>query len=578
MFDVVIKNGTVIDGTGKARFQADLGVEGNRITAVEDIGKAEAKTTLDATDKIVCPGFVDPHSHAELAMFREDHHTLLEPLIRQGITTFVGGNCGMSLAPLQEKNLAAIGTYINIFSRIDIERDLPWRTSGEFFNTLETRGLAMNMAPLAPHGLLRMNETGRQMRYATEDEIENMARALEQCLEEGAIGLSTGLQYVPGSQSDSRELHRLGQVLKKYDGIFTSHLRSYSNTLPQAMDEVIEVADKSGIRAQISHIFWVPDMGWIGPLARGAVRVMAKLSKWWTPPIPLHKPIQERIEQMLDAQKRGVNVSMDIMPTTSGFTHIFAFFPPWSVEGTSEEVLARLQDPDMRKKIRHGIEHGKTEWPHVEGDSWSLNLFKIMGWECAHIMAVGSEKNKKYEGRQLVEIAAEQGKHPFDAACDLILEENGHVLVFESMAEPDDHFTERSMFAGLKHPDVMISTDAILMGEGHPSKLFYGCYPIFLGRFVRDMKLINLEQAIRKCTSLPAEHFRLKGRGKIEKNAYADIVVFDPNTLHSNACFTKPNQFPQGIEHVFINGNHVVNQGTYCPNPRPGRILKRNTS
>ena len=573
-FDVLIRNGRIVDGSGRPRFQADLGITGDRIAFIGHANGAKATREIDATGKIVCPGFVDPHSHADLSIFREDHTTLLEPLVRQGITTFVGGNCGMSLAPIQDTNREAIQEYIGIFTQLDVENDVQWRTMGEFLDTLEDRGLLLNAAILAPHGLLRLNETGPDMRYATHDEVENMARALDQALEEGAIGLSTGLQYVPGSQSDTRELVRLGAVVKKHNGIFTSHLRSYSNTLDKAIDEVIEVGETNDIPVQISHIFWVPDYGIWGPLVQKAVRGLAKLSKWWTAPFPIDKPMQARIEQMVRAQERGVRIGMDVMPTTTGFTHILAFFPPWSLEGGREAIMARLHDPVVRQQILNSIEHGKMTWPHTGRDAWTLNLFRLMGWECARIMSVRSRRNKRFEGMSLVDIALERGEHPFDAACDLLLEEEGHVLVFESMAEPEDAFTERSMYAALKHPGVSVSTDTILMGQGRPSPLFYGCYPKFLGRYVREMKLVPLEIAIRKMTALPAEHFGLRGRGKIEEKAYADVVVFDPNTIASRATFIEPEQFPVGIEHVFLNGRHVLDGDTFNPEPKPGRLLR----
>jgi len=278
---------------------------------------------------------------------------------------------------------------------------------------------------------------------------------------------------------------------------------------------------------------------------------------------------------MMRARKCGARVSMDIMPTTTGFTHMLAFFPPWSLEGGRERVVERLRDPAQRRRIRQSIEHGKMAWPHTGPDAWSLNLFRLMGWECARIMAVATERNKPLEGRSLVDIARDRKVHPFDAACDLLLEEDGHVLVFESMAEPDDAFTERSTFAGLRHPEVMISTDTILMGMGKPSSLFFGCYPFYLGRYVREKKLLPLETAIRKCTGLAAEHFNLRGRGKVESGAFADIVVFDPRTIASHACFKDPEQAPVGIEHVFINGRHVVEGDTFRGDLKAGRLLRR---
>ncbi|MCK5862912.1 MAG: amidohydrolase family protein [Candidatus Hydrogenedentes bacterium] len=575
MFDILIRNGTIVDGTGKTAFQADVGIEGDAITLVGTAGDASAVLDIDAAGKHICPGFIDSHSHADISLYRENSTALLEPLVRQGITTFVGGNCGMAMAPLGDTHRDAVQAYINIFTRIDFDTEAHWQSMGDYFEYVENKGLLLNAAILAPHGVLRLNAMGMEPRSATPDEITIMQHDLAQALDEGAIGLSTGLQYMPGSHSDRGELLALGEELHRQDGIFTSHLRSYSKTLDRAIDEVIEVGEHCDIPVQISHLFLIPDYGVFGPLLRSAIRGMARLSKYWVPPIPIDQPMAKRLKQISDARKRGVKISTDIMPSTTGFTHVLAFFPPWSVAGTVEDVLNRLRDPEQRKRIRHSIEHGKMEWPHTAPDTWSLNLFQLMGWECARIMSVSTEKNKRLEGMPLVDIARERVLHPFDALCDLLLEENGQVLAFESLAEPGDAFTERSTFAGLAHPDVMISTDSILMGSGKPSPLFYGCYPRYISRYVRDKKLLSLESAIHKMSGLPAEHFNLRKRGHIAAGAYADVIVFDYNTIGTQSTFEDPAHFPEGIEHVFINGHHVVDGTTFNPDPLPGQLLRK---
>lgn len=574
MLDTIILNGTIVDGSGKPGFTGDLGIEGGKIAFIGQAKEACASKTIDAAGKIVCPGIVDVHSHADLTVFREDHPAKLEPLVRQGITTFVGGNCGISMAPFGQKHREAIRQYIEVFTNLDTEKECPWESMGGFLDTLESRGTLLNTAVLAPHGLLRINQLGTEKRPATADEIESMAAELDRALEEGAIGLSAGLQYYPGNQSDTSELVRLGKVLKKHDGIFACHLRSYSNTLAKAIDEVLEVSRENGVRGQISHIFWLPDYGVFGPAVRKVLRGLIQMSKYWTPPIPLSIPLAQRIEQVSRARARGANVLMDVMPTTTAFTHLLAYFPPWAVDGGRDGILKRLTDQGERTRMRRAIEHGKARWPHAEGDSWSMNLLNLMGYECARIMAVVSEKNKPLEGRRLVDIARERGVHPFDLACDLLLEEEGHVLVFASMGEPEDRFTERSTLAPLAHPEVAISTDTILMGIGKPSHLFYGCYPKFIGRYVREMKMLSLETAIRKMTGLPAEHFQLKGRGRLEAGYHADVLIFDFDRIASRASFDQPDRFPVGIEHVFINGNHVLEGDAFRPEPRPGRVLR----
>ncbi|MEW5947119.1 MAG: amidohydrolase family protein [bacterium] len=573
-FDVLIKGGTVVDGTGGAPFPADVGISGGRIAHVGAADGATAGKTLNASGMIVCPGIVDPHSHADLSISKPDHHLILEPLIRQGITTIVTGNCGMSLAPVEEKNRDFIKDYIEAFTKFDFDREIQWRTVGEFLDALESRGVVLNTALLAPHGLLRINAMGASLSTAADDEIGSMKKALDAALEQGAIGLSTGLQYFPGNQSDTRELIELAGVVAKHGGIFTSHLRSYSNTLTLAVDEVLEVGEKTGAPVQISHIFWAPDAGLLGPLLRPAARALAGLSRWWSVPLPLHRPLAAVIKRVMDARDRGVRAGMDVMPTTTAFTHMLAFFPPWALMGGLGKILERLRDPDQRRKMLHSIEHGKMVWPHTGEDSWSLNFFRVMGWTCARIMSVGSEKNRHLEGRTLLGIAADAKKHPFDAACDLLVEENGCVLVFASMAHPEDAFTERTTFAPIRHPEVFISTDTVLMGFGKPSHLFYSCYPKFLCRYVFGMKMLPLEQAIRKITSLPADHFGLKQRGRLEKNYHADVLVFDPEKLENRATFDNPRAYPSGIEHVFINGRHVLDGAAYNPVPRPGTVIR----
>ena len=576
MPDTIIKNGTIVDGTGREAYVADLAVTGDRIEAIGNLNGAGAAEVIDATDRVVCPGIIDVHSHADLSVYRRDHHQLLEPLVRQGITTFVGGNCGMGLAPVGKKHPKLIQEYVEAFTAFDFSKVVEWDTTGEFLDELEKRGVLLNCAMLAPHGLLRIDAQGFEGRPASDDEINEMKHSLEECLEQGAVGMSTGLQYFPGLKSETRELVELGRVLKKYDTIFTSHIRSYSNTLPLAVGEVLEVAQTNDIPAQISHIFFVPDLGVAGPALRKLVAWLASLSQYWTVPIPLDGDIAKQLRRLDDMRTKGVNVLMDVMPTTTGFTHLLAFFPPWALKGSLDDVKERLGNQEQRARMLHDILKGKMIWPHLEDDAWTLNLFRLMGWTCVRIMSVISEKNKHLEGMQLTQIAREQRKHPFDAACDLLLEEDCKVLIFESMAQPEDNFTERSSFAAIRHPETPITTDTILMGFGKPSYLFYATYPKFFGRYVREKKMLSMETAVRKVTGVPAQHFKLKHRGELKENYFADILIFDPETIAPGATFMDPEHFPIGIDHVFINGAHVVDGDTANISERHGRVLRRN--
>jgi len=574
--DYLIRGGTVLDGTGNRGYRADVAISGDKIEAIEkDIDPgANGCVTLDATGKVVCPGIVDAHSHADMSIHIDGHEKMLEPLVRQGITTFIGGNCGMSMAPLTDRHPEELMVYLEGFTARELDGKIPWKDTAGFIDHIEKNGVALNTALLAPHGLIRIDAMGMETRYADRSEIDRMRYVLEQSLEAGAIGLSTGLQYMPGLQSSTRELVSLGEVVKKYDGIYASHLRSYMSTLPRAVDEIEKIASRNDIRAQISHIFWVPDMGLLGPVIRRVARAVINLSKYWTPPLKLDAEIEKLLGRLLRMRRRA-SIGMDVMPTTTTFTHLMAYFPPWAIKGTKEEIGMRLASSHQRQKMRRDIENGQLIWPHTGSGTWSLNLFKLLGWKCTRIMSVVTEENKHMEGRRIFDIAEERGMHPFDLVCELMIEEEGRVLVFSSVGEPEDNFTERSIFAALKSPAVSVSTDTILMGVGRPSHLFYGAYPKFFSRYVREMKMMPLETAVHKVTGLPAGHFGLKKRGELRKDWFADVLVFDPDTIEPNCDFNNPRGLPSGIDHVFVNGRHVVDHGKVDFSTLPGRVLKR---
>ncbi len=582
MFDLTITGATVMDGSGGKPYRADVGIKGPRIEAVGDLAGAEAARRLDASGRVVCPGFIDVHSHADLTMFRDDAAELLLPLVRQGITTFVGGNCGMALAPITDENREGLKTYLEVFTQMDFDTAIYWKSMGEFMGHMEEKGLLLNMALLVPHGMLRISALGLEDKPADAAAMGTMKRLLEESLEAGAFGLSTGLQYFPGLFSDTGELVELAAPLARYGGIFTSHLRSYTaTTLGKAIDEVGEVARRNGIRGQVSHIFSIP---WAGPLHPIALKGLKWLCRHpdaalrVLPDFALDMSMNTVLKRLEKNRRAGADLAMDVMPTTAGFTHLLAFFPPWALTGGREKVLARASDPALRREMLEDIEKGKPAWPHRGRNDWSLNIMRQMGWDAVTVMAVHSEKNKHLEGRLFADIAAEQGRHPFDVMCDLLLEEDGRVLVFESMSEPDDAFTERYTFPALRDPRTMITTDTILMGVGKPSYLFYGCYPKFFGRYVREKRLLDLPEAVRRCTSLPAEFFGIARRGLVREGYYADLLVMDPGAFGTEACFRDPERFPSGLDAVIINGTPVVEGGEPVPGALAGKVLRRNST
>ncbi len=577
--DLVITGAQVFDGSGRAPFRNDVGIAGDRIVAIGDLSAADAVRRIDAGGLGLWPGFIDCHSHADMTLVNPAHPALLEPLVRQGITTFVGGNCGVSMAPVTETGRADLFAFWDFFLGAPQDDIVRWNSFAEMLDTIDAQGLLLNAAVLAPHGILRINVTGDRNDTARPDEIDRLKGMLADCLEAGAIGMSTGLQYFPGLATETGELTELARVVHRYDGVFTSHLRSYnSDTIGRALDEVFSISRDAEVPVQISHLFCVPRTH---PLLDRATNMALNAGAWLYKKHPFELPMDLVLKPHLDAIHRqiatGLPIGVDAMPTAAGFTHLIAFFPPWALAGGVSEVLARLRDPATRAEIRRSIENGDARWPHRGRDSWSMNLFKIMGWNSVHLMSVKTERNQHLLGRNLQEIGDSTGRHPFDAACDLLIEERGRVLVFETPTFPGDDFVEQSLKGAMQDPNISIATDTILLGFGLPSHLFYDCYPKFLGRYARDRGLLTMAEAIRRCTSLPAEQLRLRDRGRIRVGGFADLVLFEPGRIASRSTPNKPAAFPVGVHSVFVNGRPVVDPEGFHPEPRPGRLIRRGT-
>ena len=583
MYDVIIRGGTVVDGTGKGpdknaektAKKTDIAIEGGVIRKIGDLSRASADSIIDATGKIVSPGFVDIHTHADLSIHLDDHEDILKPMLMQGITTFIGGNCGIGSAPVTDDNRVDILSYLEAFTMRPMDRHIKWKGIAQFLERMEKRGISLNMGMLTPHGLLRLSAAGPVRRLVSSDEQARMERDLEQAMEEGAFGMSTGLQYFPGSQSDTDELVALGKVLSKYDGVFTSHMRSYSHTLPNAIDEVLTVGRKNDIHVQISHIYWQPYSKLLTPIVRGLVRLASRLHNGLGIPIPIELGLKGQFKPIDRALTGGQRVGIDVVPTSQGFTELLAFFPPWVLEGGRDKAIKRLSDPETRREIRRDIEKGEPDWPHREAAGWSMNYFKMTGWGGVRVMTVSSEKNRSMEGKSFPELGSQMKKHPFDTMCDLLIEEEGRVMVFHTPTVPDDPLVARSMFYALFHPNVAITTDTILMGMGRPSHLFYDCFPRYLSLYVKEKKKVSMAEGIRKCTSLPARQMGIVGRGEISEGYKADIVVIDWDELKSNSTFFEPDNFPSGIDYVLVNGKEVVTPDGYQEGVMAGQVLRR---
>jgi len=574
-FDCIIRGGTMVDGTGAPPAKADVGIIGGMIQAVGDLSDASGARVIDAAGRLVCPGFVDIHTHTDLSIHMDEHEDILTPMLMQGITTAIGGNCGLGAAPVTKEHRRDIVAYTEALTMRSMEQQISWSSMGDFLDRMERRGVILNLGMLAPHGVLRLAAMGSERRLARDDEVAEMGRLLDRCLEEGAFGMSTGLQYFPGSQSDTDELVSLGGVIKKHRGVFTSHLRSYCHTLPQALDEVLTVGRKNDIHVQISHIYWQPYSKALTPVVKRLVTLGSFLYNRVGIPIPIEVGLKGQFAPIDRAISEGQSVGVDVVPSSQGFTELLAFFPPWVVEGGRDKALERLTDPAIRREIRRDIEHGEPDWPHRDRAGWSMNYFKMTGWGGVRVMSVGSEKNSRMEGMSFPELGRLTGAHPFEVMCDLLVEEEGKVMVFHTPTVPDDPFVARSMYYALFHPHVSITTDTILLGLGRPAHLFYDCFPRYLSFYAGEGKRISIPEAVRKCTSLPARQMGITGRGEVREGFAADLVVLDWERLGTTSTFYEPKRHPTGVEHVIVNGKVVVEGGVYRKGIMAGHILRK---
>jgi N-acyl-D-amino-acid deacylase len=546
-FDVLIRHGRVVDGTGNPWFPADVGIRGGRIEAIGRLGPdAAAATVIDASDRVVAPGFIDIHSHSDFVLADDRHGDVLAPFAAQGITTLVTGNCGYSPAPVNPDTRDQLESY-TAFLRADA---LPagWTRFGEYLDHLDEHGTMFNVVPLVAHGALRIHEVGFEGRGLSPEEAARMRHELRMALEEGAWGLSSGLLYAPGIFAPPEEIEDLAAELRPYGALYASHVRGSSETLVPATREVIRVGELNGVPTQHSHIEAFGRPNW--------------------PKIDAVVELHER------ARDRGVDTGFDVIPYIAANTTLLAIFPPWALAGGVDGLLGRLRDPDSRARVQRSIEEDVPGWPCWMPGGWPHNLVEATGWHNISIMWVESERNKPLEGHSLSEVAAERGVHPFDVAADLVLEEKGHAmaLYFGVSGELDE---EAGLEKLLSHPLAAAESDAILTGRGKPHPAAYGTFPRMLGHFSRERRLFSLEEAVRKSTSLPAQRVGLRQRGLLREGNFADVVVFDPRGVDDRTSYREPDAAPAGIEHVLVNGRPLVREGTVDRAARAGRVVRR---
>ncbi len=545
MHSLLIKNGKIVDGTGNPWRYADVAIEGETIAEIGQIERAQAKKTIDAKNLIICPGFIDQHSHADLIFATDRQHKYLEGRIRQGITTEILGNCGISVTPITDQSKGLMRAVTGWMSPEDLSWD--WEKMADYLLLLEGKGVPVNVGTLTGHGAVRSVAMEFRSGRPNQEELETMKRDLAQTLEQGSFGMSLGLIYAPGMYADTKEIIELAKVVRKYNGIVTSHVRGSSETNVFAEMELIKIGEESGCRVHRSHNEALGREHW--------------------------DKIEKSLQMEEEARDRGIDIAYDMFPYTAAMTMMIAIYPPWALEGGWKGLLERLKHPETRKQIEEDIEEMVPGWPTWKEGSWPHNLVKATGWENIHIGYIPSEKNKIYEGLNLKELGKKVGKAPFDAISDLLAEEEGAIsqLIF---GVSGDRETDAPLRQLIRHRLGGYATDAIDMGAGRPHPAAYGTYPRILGKYVREERLLPLEEAVRKMTSFPANRLNIKGRGLIRKGYFADLVIFDEDRVIDRATYEEPRRFPEGIEYVMVNGQVLLERGSLNP-IKAGKVLRR---
>jgi N-acyl-D-amino-acid deacylase len=554
-WDLLITKVKIADGSGAAVYDGELAVEDERIAHLEARQPGTPGTpspppgcrVVDGSGRVLAPGFIDIHSHADLIFpLPEPQRTrLLAGRIAQGITTEIVGNCGMGVAPLAERGepiLRGINAWLTPETI-----PWPWRGLGEYLEHLERLGVPLNVGTLAPHGPLRVNALGLEAVACGSDSLRAMRGALQQALEEGAFGVSTGLIYPPGMYSDTGECAEMAGVAARFDALYTSHIRGSSELLLPSVEELIEIGRRSGARVHHSHNEAVGRSHW------------------------------PKVEEVLDredgARDEGIRLTHDMFPYPAAATTMLALFPPWSLQGGVEALLERLRDPSERRRIRAAVESQAPDWPPWRPGGWPHNLSLAVGWSRIAVGSVGSSERRDIEGLTLQEMGRRSGRAPFEALCDLLLEEEGRVSqIIYDVTGDDSH--EDGLEKILAHPAGALCTDANDYGRGKPHPAAYGAFPRVLGRYVRERGCLDLEEAIRKMTSYPASLLGLEDRGRLGVGLRADLVLFDPERIEDRATFEEPRVLPAGVDLVAINGR-VVAEGGVATGAKAGSVLRR---
>jgi dihydroorotase/N-acyl-D-amino-acid deacylase len=531
-FDVLITGGRILDGTGAPWFEGDVGIIGDQITAIGRLGARSATTRIDARGAYVAPGFIDMLGQSELNVLADGRAA---SKITQGITTEITGE-GSSIAPLNDRLAAEAKPSFDA-----LKVDLDFRTLGEYFTRLETRSRpAINVGTFVGAGGVRAYVIGDQQRVATPQELEQMKALVREAMQQGALGLSTSLQYVPDRFASTEEIVELAKVAAEHGGRYLSHQRSESNKIIDSLDEAFTVAEQARIPTEIWHL-------------KTAYR-----ANWGRMP--------EILRHIESARARGLDVTANMYPYDRASNGLDACLPLWVRDGGTEAMIARLKDPAQRERIKRDMEDPNPQ-------DWENQWYGSGGASGVLLSSVLDPSLRKWEGKTLEQIGREMGKDPRDAVMDLVIADRGEASVIISIMREDD------VRAALAHPMIAIGTDSGARAEDGPLSISkshpraWGSFTKILGTYVRDEKLIPLEDAVRRFTSRPATRMGLTDRGLLRPGFKADVTIFDLATVRDRSTYTEPNHYSEGIRHVLVNGQAVVSDGTIT-DARPGQVVR----
>jgi N-acyl-D-amino-acid deacylase len=528
-YDIIIKGGAVYDGTGRAPVRADIGIQGDRIAAIGNLKSASAKTIVNAEGMAVAPGFINMLSWSVDSLIADGRS---QGEIRQGVTTEIFGE-GDSMGPLTEemkkRRLEAQG---------DVKYDIAWTTLAEYLTYLEKRGVAPNVASFIGATTIREYVIGLEDKKATPEQLEKMRELVRREMEAGALGIGSSLIYAPAFYATTEELIEMCKEAAKYKGKYISHMRSEGNRLIEAVEELMRISREAGLPAEIYHLKAAGKANW--------------------------DKMDKVIAMVNDARRKGMKITADMYTYTAGSTGLDAAMPPWALDGGYEALFKRLEDPATRKKIAEAIITPTSEWENLYLAAGSADRVLLVEFK--------SEKLKPLTGKTLAEVAQMRGKEPAEVIMDLVLEDRSRVgTVYFMMSEDNLKKQLRQEWVSFgSDASSQAPEGAFLKSSTHPRA--YGNFARLLGKYVREEKVIPLQEAIRRLTGLPATNLGLDHRGFIKTGMYADVVIFNPAAIADRATFDKPHQYAVGMKHVFVNGVHVLKDGEHT-GAKPGRAL-----